>query len=790
MDQYEVVEELGKGMYGQVFKIRRKKDGKHLVWKEINYGKLNQKETKWLTDEVNILKSLDWPNIVKYVERYVDTANTKIYIIMEYCENGDLKQIIDKMIASKDVIPEKFVWKILAQMWLALKNCHEHTPNKILHRDIKPGNIFLDKSNNVKLGDFGLSKLLDPDVLNTQTNVGTPYYMSPEQWGTEKDYGEKSDIWALGVVIYQMWALTVPFKARNYIELAQNIAKNQHNSIPEVYSDELKEMINNLLAKKSKNRPTAAQLWNYPKIRELNFDSKRKEHQKYIKLREASLDKREELIRKREEELKSKEQELEKLKDETLKLKEYYQAKIKKAELLSQSFQNENDKFRQIRYNTHHEHKSKYSHDNALSKTIDQGYDHRSSLGNDTNLKGLVHTSFERINSENQENINTDNTNLCSSGSSLTAKQNVNYTFNSHNLSNSNHFEDSQNDLSKSRKLSNVNSKYQSKGVRINLFEDPNSSGSSELTKTRPMIPAPSTWVSSRVTGSNGSDTALSKHIDSKAVERSLEFKTFSNDKVVTNSRLPPTGLNLGQKNALIDKDKSFTVNQNIEKLKLKRNYSTNQFEKLSNDENSRNRLVNRKSIPSTYRGDDLPTYVKTDNTMQITSARNHSSNKNDDLSSNSDLILNKANSVPQDQENVDHHMTFKKFTANPDVSVLNKISSMSNLNRESSLKQGSILSKVLREAKQSNKQSFMNRSENTIFNIVTPRNHDSNEIKPMHMNRFGTRNSITLKNPSQSIKTESFFRQNSGSITNRDRPSIQNQKVMTRNPSGFILQK
>jgi len=113
---------------------------------------------------------------------------------MEYCERGDLAVFLKKLKADHETIPEKAIWEIFQQIVLALHEIHHR---KIMHRDLKPANIFLDGNNNVKLGDFGLSKKLSDNTNYAYTNVGTPYYMSPEQI-EESKYSEKSDIWACG----------------------------------------------------------------------------------------------------------------------------------------------------------------------------------------------------------------------------------------------------------------------------------------------------------------------------------------------------------------------------------------------------------------------------------------------------------------------------------------------------------------------------------------------------------------------------------------------------------------
>jgi len=94
MDKYEVIAEIGRGSFGQVFKIRRKADNRILVWKELNYGRMSEKEKQMLVSEVNILRELRHPNITRYYDRIIDKESAKLYIVMEYCAGGDLAQQI------------------------------------------------------------------------------------------------------------------------------------------------------------------------------------------------------------------------------------------------------------------------------------------------------------------------------------------------------------------------------------------------------------------------------------------------------------------------------------------------------------------------------------------------------------------------------------------------------------------------------------------------------------------------------------------------------------------------
>ncbi|KAJ1401868.1 kinase-like domain-containing protein, partial [Ochromonadaceae sp. CCMP2298] len=166
---------------------------------------MNEKEKSQLVAEVNILREMRNPFIVRYHDRIVDKPRTRLYIIMEHCAGGDLGKIIKKCKSNRSNLEEGLIWRVLAQCVLALKDCHRRMENgeakPILHRDLKPANILLDSQQNVKMADFGLAKELSGGNKLAQTNVGTPFYMAPEIVN-ERAYDEKSDIWSLGECIY------------------------------------------------------------------------------------------------------------------------------------------------------------------------------------------------------------------------------------------------------------------------------------------------------------------------------------------------------------------------------------------------------------------------------------------------------------------------------------------------------------------------------------------------------------------------------------------------------------
>jgi NIMA (never in mitosis gene a)-related kinase 1/4/5 len=168
-------------------------------------------EQKGAINEVKILSVLDSPFVVKYYDSFIDTDS--LHIVMEYCNHGDLQTLIKKA-KSKNVksLRESVVWNIGLQVMLGLHYLHNQ---KILHRDLKSANVFLkrpisssesSKSFDVKIGDLGVAKLLETSTAFAQTIVGTPYYLSPELC-SDQPYRDKSDCWALGVLLYECCTL-------------------------------------------------------------------------------------------------------------------------------------------------------------------------------------------------------------------------------------------------------------------------------------------------------------------------------------------------------------------------------------------------------------------------------------------------------------------------------------------------------------------------------------------------------------------------------------------------------
>ncbi|KAL5528207.1 hypothetical protein ACEPAF_7343 [Sanghuangporus sanghuang] len=277
MDLYEPLDIIGNGSFGIIRKVRRKSDGEILARKELKFERMSERDRKQIVAEVNILKDLHHENIVRYIDRHVDKEAGILYILMEYCDGGDLTSIIKQCSRVGRPVPEDVVWSYFLQLLLALQHCHCPTSSpgedgtseirrqQILHRDLKPENVFISKGKTIKLGDFGLSKAL------TQTNfantyVGTPYYMSPELI-QEKSYDTKSDIWSLGCLIYELCALRPPFaEAQTHSELSMLIRNARIPPLPKGYSSSLSHVIKSMLNLNPAMRPSAQQLLQHERI--------------------------------------------------------------------------------------------------------------------------------------------------------------------------------------------------------------------------------------------------------------------------------------------------------------------------------------------------------------------------------------------------------------------------------------------------------------------------------------------------------------------------------------------
>ncbi|NWX82176.1 NEK1 kinase, partial [Nothoprocta pentlandii] len=261
MDKYIKVQKIGEGSFGKAILVKAKENGQQYVIKEINISKMSNKEREESRREVAVLANMKHPNIVLYRESFEE--NGCLYIVMDYCEGGDLFKKINAqkgILFSEDQILDWFV-----QICLALKHIHDR---KILHRDIKSQNIFLTKDGTVQLGDFGIARVLNSTVELARTCIGTPYYLSPEIC-QNKPYNNKSDIWALGCVLYEMCTLKHAFEAGNMKNLVLKIISGSFPPVSMHYSYDLRNLLSQLFKMNPRDRPSVNS------ILEKNFIAKR-----------------------------------------------------------------------------------------------------------------------------------------------------------------------------------------------------------------------------------------------------------------------------------------------------------------------------------------------------------------------------------------------------------------------------------------------------------------------------------------------------------------------------------
>lgn len=250
MENYHRERRIGEGSFGIVYLVRHRKNNTNYVIKEINISKMTKKEKDDSLREVRVLSQLQHPNIIAYKESFI--VQGSLCIVTDYCEGGDLSSRIRRNSLKSSYFTEEEILDWFVQICLALKHVHD---KKILHRDIKCQNIFLTRGNIVKLGDFGIAKILQNTVELAKSCVGTPYYLSPEIC-ENKSYDSKSDVWALGCVLYELATLRRPFMAGNVKSLILKIVKGSYPPLPLRYSFEFRNLLIHLFRHNPKERPS------------------------------------------------------------------------------------------------------------------------------------------------------------------------------------------------------------------------------------------------------------------------------------------------------------------------------------------------------------------------------------------------------------------------------------------------------------------------------------------------------------------------------------------------------
>ncbi|XP_061668151.1 serine/threonine-protein kinase Nek2-like isoform X1 [Syngnathoides biaculeatus] len=272
--EYDVLYSLSVDSYGRCQKIRRKCDGKVMVWKEIFYGTLTESETQRLMSEVKCRKKLKHPNILRCYDWIVDSANTKLYMVMEDCQGDTLASLITSTSRERRHLDEQFILRVLAQLSSVLKfqRTRKSRPASFLHHNLKPENIFLDSEQNVMLGTCSYIPTVSAFTFFTQWFVWTMALLNCfdhslvftsilQEQRNKMSFNDKCDVWSLGCLLYELCTLCRYFPAQEQRVLAEKMPAATFIRIPGLYSEELGILLNNMLNLTGSLRPSVESIF-------------------------------------------------------------------------------------------------------------------------------------------------------------------------------------------------------------------------------------------------------------------------------------------------------------------------------------------------------------------------------------------------------------------------------------------------------------------------------------------------------------------------------------------------
>ncbi len=275
MDPYDVLEQIGKGAFGAAWIIQTRGNDsnppRRFVLKKIPLARLSERQRHLSLQERQLVAALRHPYVVPYHRSWIERSHT-VCIVMRHCDGGDLASAAWRAGRRRERFPERTLRLWLAQLLSALAYIHSE---RVIHRDVKTGNVFLTSTGDAMLGDFGLARVGTPhsrnatDDVRATSTVGTPHFMSPEMLrGAE--YGFAADVWSLGCVMYELTTLRRPFTAFDMEGLRRKILHSppvafiqpgkEGEEDASLYGDGWRATIRSMLRKAPEERPSASEL--------------------------------------------------------------------------------------------------------------------------------------------------------------------------------------------------------------------------------------------------------------------------------------------------------------------------------------------------------------------------------------------------------------------------------------------------------------------------------------------------------------------------------------------------
>ena len=243
IELFERIKTIGKSKNIDI--IKSTKTLYDYAYKKVDISDTNDEMAKRILKEVEILKKINHPNIIKLYEATISNDNKYIEVLTEFADDGDLQMKLDIYKDENKHFEENQLVDWMSQICLALKYLHS---KNILHRNIKPSNIFLMKEGFAKLGDFGMAKCINSGDLKRVKTIMPKIekYTAPEIL-ENTDFTKKTDIWFLGVTFFELMTLTFPFKGEDEKEILDNILKDNRNEYNYSYDNNFKDIINKMI---------------------------------------------------------------------------------------------------------------------------------------------------------------------------------------------------------------------------------------------------------------------------------------------------------------------------------------------------------------------------------------------------------------------------------------------------------------------------------------------------------------------------------------------------------------